>query len=204
MQSGFWRPTLSFDDSTSRSEGRHGRRRSRHGRHGILSSGDEIMSRRKFEAVDLQLVILAFLADRSAHGYELIKTIEERSSGFYTPSPGVIYPALTYLSEVGHASVEQVGTRKLYSITAEGKSFLASNRADADAILDALSRIGSRMDEVRDAFAGVGDSDSGADEIYNARLALREAIRRKRGCDPKEARRIVAILNRATTDILSK
>jgi DNA-binding PadR family transcriptional regulator len=100
--------------------------------------------------------------------------------------------------------VEQVGTRKLYSITAEGKSFLASNRADADAILDALSRIGSRMDEVRDAFAGVGDSDSGADEIYNARLALREAIRRKRGCDPKEARRIVAILNRATTDILSK
>ena len=55
--------------------------------------------------------------------------------------------------------MEQVGTRKLYSITAEGKSFLASNRADADAILDALSRIGSRMDEVRDAFAGVGDSD---------------------------------------------
>jgi DNA-binding PadR family transcriptional regulator len=195
---------MSFDDSTSRSEGRHGRRRTRHGRHGILGSGDEIMSGRKFEAVDLQLVILAFLADRPAHGYELIKTIEERSGGFYTPSPGVIYPALTYLSEVGHASVEQVGTRKLYSITAEGKSFLASNRADADAILDALSRIGSRMDEVRDAFAGVGDSDSGADEIYNARLALREAIRRKRGCDPKEVRRIVEILNRATTDILSK
>ena len=195
---------MSFDDSTSRSEGRHGRRRTRHGRHGILGSGDEIMSRRKFEAVDLQLVILAFLADRSAHGYELIKTIEERSSGFYTPSPGVIYPALTYLSEVGHASVEQAGTRKLYSITAEGKSFLATNRADADAILDALSRIGSRMDEVRDAFAGVGDSDSGADEIYNARLALREAIRRKRGCDPKEARRIVEIINRATADILSK
>ena len=195
---------MSFDDSTSRSEGRHGRRRTRHGRHGILGGGDEIMSRRKFEAVDLQLVILAFLADRPSHGYELIKTIEERSGGFYTPSPGVIYPALTYLSEVGHASVEQVGTRKLYSITAEGKSFLASNRAYADAILDTLSRIGSRMDEVRDAFAGVGDSDSGADEIYNARLALREAIRRKRGCDPKEARRIVAILNRATTDILSK
>ena len=120
---------MSLNDSTSRSERRHGRRRTRHGRHGILGSGDEIMSRRKFEAVDLQLVILAFLADRPAHGYELIKTIEERSGGFYTPSPGVIYPALTYLSEVGHASVEQAGTRKLYSITAEGKSFLASNRA---------------------------------------------------------------------------
>ena len=97
-----------YDDSTSRPEGRHARRRSRHRRHGIW--GDEFTSGRKFEAADLQLVILAFLAERPAHGYELIKTIEERSGGFYTPSPGVIYPALTYLSEIGHASVEQAGT----------------------------------------------------------------------------------------------
>ena len=192
-------------DSTSNLGNHRGRRCLRHRRHGIFGSGDDFTSGRKFEAVDLQLVILAFLAERPAHGYELIKTTEERSGGFYTPSPGVIYPALTYLSEIGHATVEQDGARKLYSITAEGKSYLASNRADADAILDALSRIGSRMDEVRDAFAGVGDSDSGAsDEIRQARLALRDAIRRKRGCDPKEARRIAEILNRATTDILSK
>ncbi len=194
-----------YDDSTSRSRSRHGRRRTRHGRHGVLGDGDEFTSGRKFEAVDLQLVILTFLAERPSHGYELIKTIEDRSSGFYTPSPGVIYPALSYLSEVGHASVEQAGTRKLYSITAEGKSYLASNRAFADAILDTLSQIGSRMDDVREAFAGVGDLESGAsDEIHRARHALRDAIRRKRGCDPKEARRIAGILNRATADILSK
>jgi DNA-binding PadR family transcriptional regulator len=194
-----------FDDSTARSGGRRGRRHSRHGRHGILGRGDEFPRGRRLDSNDLQLIILAFLAERPSHGYELIKTIEERSGGFYTPSPGVIYPALTYLSEIGHASVEQEGTRKLYNITAEGKAHLASNRAAADAILDALSRIGSRMDDVRDAFAGVGDSDSGAsDEIHSARHALREAIRRKRGCDPKEARRIVGILNRATADILSK
>jgi hypothetical protein len=61
------------------------------------------------------------------------------------------------------------------------------------------------MDDVRDAFAGVRDADSGAsDEIHGARHALRDAIRRKRGCDPHEARRIVGILNRATADILSK
>jgi hypothetical protein len=61
------------------------------------------------------------------------------------------------------------------------------------------------MDDVREAFAGVGDSDSGpSDEIHRARHALREAIRRKRGCDPNEARRIAGILNRATADILSK
>jgi DNA-binding PadR family transcriptional regulator len=194
-----------FDDSTARSGGRRGRRHSRHGRHGILGRGDEFPRGRRLDSNDLQLIILAFLAERPSHGYELIKTIEERSGGFYTPSPGVIYPALTYLSEIGHASVEQEGTRKLYNITAEGKAHLASNRAAADAIFDALSRIGSRMDDVRDAFAGVGDSDSGAsDEIHSARHALREAIRRKRGCDPKEARRIVGILNRATADILSK
>ena len=196
---------MSYDDSTSCSEGRHGRRSTRHGRHGILGGRDEFTSGRKFEAVDLQLVILALLAGRPAHGYELIKTIEERSGGFYTPSPGVIYPALTYLSEFGHASVEQEGTRKLYSITAFGKAHLAANRAAADAILDTLSRIGSRMDDVREAFAGVGDSDSGgSDEIHRARQVLRDAIRRKRGCGPDEARRIVGILNRATADILSK
>ena len=190
-------------DSTSHLGNRRGPRRSRHGRRGILGSGDDFTSGRKFEAVDLQLVILAFLAERPAHGYELIKTIEERSGGFYTPSPGVIYPALTYLSEIGHATVEQAGTRKLYSITAEGKAYLVCNRASADAILDALSRIGSRMDDVREALAGVGDPDSGpSDEIRHARLSLRDAIRRKRGCDPKEARRIAGILNRATADIL--
>ena len=183
---------MSYDDSSSRSGGRDRRRRTRHGRHGILGCGDEFTSGRKFEAVDLQLVILAFLAERPAHGYELIKTIEERSGGFYTPSPGVIYPALTYLSEIGYASVEQSGTRKLYSITALGKAHLASNRASADAILDTLLRIGSRMDDVRDAFAGVGDSDSGpSDEIRLARLALRDAIRRKRGCDPGDRKSVV-------------
>ena len=196
---------MSNDNRESRRGGHRRRHGSRHGRHRILGSGDEFTSGRKLEAADLQLVILAVLAERPAHGYELIKMIEERSGGFYTPSPGVIYPALTYLSDIGHASVEQAGTRKLYSITTEGTSHLESNRASVDSMLDTLSRIGRRMDDVRDAFAGVGDADSGAsDEIHGARHALRDAIRRKRGCDPHEARRIVGILNRATADILSK
>jgi len=196
---------MSYDNLRSRREGHDHRHGSRHGRHRILGSRDEFTRGRKFEAADLQLVILSILAEHSAHGYELIKTIEERSGGFYTPSPGVIYPALTYLSDIGHASVEQAGTRKLYTITDEGKSHLASNRASVDAILDTLSRIGGRMDDVRDAFAGVDDADAGgSDEIRRARHALRDAIRRKRGCDSHEARRLVGILDRATADILSK
>jgi len=165
--------------------------------------GGDFPGGRKLGSKELQLVILALLAERPAHGYELIKAIEERSGGFYTPSPGMIYPALTYLNEIGHASIEQEGARKLYSITAEGQSYLASNRATADAILDALSRIGGRMSEVREAFAGFGESEAGgSEEVHRARHALKDALRRKRGCDAGEAKRIADILNRATAEIL--
>jgi DNA-binding PadR family transcriptional regulator len=170
---------------------------------GFLGSrgGGDFRWARKLGAKDLQLLILAVLGERPAHGYELIKTVEERSGGFYSPSPGMIYPALTYLDEIGHASIEQEGTRKLYRITTEGQAYLASNRAAADAILESLSRIGSRMDDVRDAFAGVDDSDA-SDEIHGARHALKDALRRKRGCDGREAKRIAQILKRAATEIL--
>ena len=74
---------------------------------------------------------------------------------------------------------------------------------DVSAILDGLARIGGRMDDVREAFAGVGDLDGGAsDELHRARHTLNHALYRKRGCDAKEARRIAKILNRATNDIL--
>jgi DNA-binding PadR family transcriptional regulator len=186
-------------------DGYHGRHGFGHGGHGFLGGrgGGDFRWARKLGSKDLQLLILALLGERPAHGYELIKTIEERSGGFYSPSPGMIYPALTLLDEIGHASIEQEGSRKLYRITAEGQSHLDANRAAADAILEALSRIGGRMDDVREAFAGVGDSDAGAsDEIHRARYALKDALRRKHGCDPKEAKRIAQILNRATSDIL--
>ena len=91
-------------------------------------AGGDFPGGRKLDAIDIQLVILALLAEQPAHGYELIKTLEERSGGFYTPSPGVIYPALTYLHEIGHTSVEQQGTRKLYSITPQGKAHLEASR----------------------------------------------------------------------------
>jgi len=195
-----------FSARFGRGFGRHGGRHgSRHGRHRFMGGfgGGDFPGGRKLDAIDIQLVILALLAEHPAHGYELIKTIEDRSGGFYVPSPGVVYPALTYLNEIGHASVEQQGTRKLYSITADGQAHLAAHRVSAEAILDALSRIGGRMEQVREAFAGVGDFDGGAsDELHRARHALKHALHRKRGCDLDEARRIVKILDRATEEIL--
>src|ERR1700723_3406339 len=109
---------------------------------GFGRGGGGFRTGRKFASADLHLIILALLEDKPRHGYEIIKALEERSGGFYTPSPGMIYPALTLLEEIGHATIEQEGSRKLYRITPEGQSYLASNRVAADAILDALSRIG--------------------------------------------------------------
>lgn len=187
--------------------GRHGGHRFGRGGHGFFGrgGGGDFPGARRLSSQDLQLVILALLAENPAHGYELIKIIEERSDGFYTPSPGVIYPALTYLEEVGHSSVAQDGGRKLYSITPQGEAHLAEQRATADAILQALSRIGRRMDEVREAFAGIGDLDADAsDELHRARHNLKRALRSKHGSDSAEARRIAAILDRAAADILGK
>jgi DNA-binding PadR family transcriptional regulator len=158
---------------------------------------------RRLSSADLQLLILVLLEGQAAHGYELIKTIEERSGGFYSPSPGMIYPALTFLEEVGYAQSEHESTRKLYRITSEGRSHLSDHRVTADAILDALTRIGRRMDDVRDAFAGVGEVDGWAsDELHRARHRLKHALHRKRGCHAKEARRIAKILDHAAAEIL--
>jgi DNA-binding PadR family transcriptional regulator len=189
--------------------GRQGRGGHRFGRGGPgffgRGGGGDFPGSRRLSSQDLQLVILALLGEQPAHGYELIKTIEEKSDGFYSPSPGVIYPALTFLEEIGHASVTQDAARKLYSITEQGKAHLAENRATADTILEALSRIGRRMEEVREAFAGVSDLDGEAsDEMHRARHALKSALRQKRGSDAAEARRIAKILERAAAEILQQ
>ena len=185
---------------------RHGGHRPGHGsgRWGHRwGGGGDMPGARKLSASDLQLIILALLSEQPRHGYELIKLLEERSGGFYSPSPGVIYPALTYLEEIGFANVEPDGARKLYLITEQGKAHLEANRSTADAILDALARIGSRMDNVRNAFAGVDEEEAGgSDDIRQAYHALRHALKRKRGCDAAEARRIVQILDQASADIL--
>ena len=164
--------------------------------------GGGVPAGRKLSSADLQLVVLALLEQQPAHGYELIRAIDERSNGFYVPSPGVIYPALTYLEEIGHAAVEPDGNRKLYRLTDGGRAHLVANRASAEAVLNALGRIGSRMEQVREAFAGLDALDpDAADDLHRARHGLKQALMRTRGCTPVEARRIAAILERAAIDI---
>ena len=119
---------------------------------------------RKISSKDLQLLLLALVGEKPRHGYDLIKAIEELSNGFYSPSPGVIYPALTYLEEAGDAASEAEGTRKLYHLTEAGRATLLARRAEADGILDQLKEQGRRMDRVREAFSG---EESGEEEGFD-------------------------------------
>ena len=172
----------------------------RHGGFGLGGAG--FFAGRKLGSGDLQLVLLALLADRPGHGYELIKAIEERSGGFYTPSPGVVYPALTYLEEVGYASVAAEGSKKLYSVTAEGRAHLEQHRETADAILARLEFIGARMGRVREVVSGLEDDGLlGLHEVMQARRELKAALRGKRHASAAEKKRIVEILRRAAVEI---
>jgi len=167
--------------------------------------GDGFPSGRKLGSAELQLVLLSLLAEQPAHGYELIKMLEERSGGFYAPSPGMIYPALTYLDEIGHAAAAADGNRKLYTITDAGREHLAANKDQAEMILLALARIGGRMADIREAFSGLQDADPDAsDDLHHARHALKHALMRSRGASVEEARRIAKILKNATAEILKK
>ena len=167
---------------------------------------------RKLGGDDLQLVILALLAEQPYHGYELIKALEERSGGFYSPSPGMIYPALTYLEEIGHASVEAEGTRKLYRITDEGRAHLEANRRIVDTIFAQLAWVGAKMEHVRKVFAGEDPRSDERDdtprdwghELAEARRDLRSALGNLGAASTDEQRRVAAILQRAARDIRGK
>jgi DNA-binding PadR family transcriptional regulator len=164
---------------------------------------------RKLGSADLQLLILKLLAEKPRHGYEVIKELEERTKGFYVPSPGMVYPALTYLEEIGHATVQADGARKLYSITEPGREHLTLNLASADALIAQFGRVGERMDRLRQAMraeeSGEEDLDArhrgGHQELKRALHDLRFALAEKRRASAEEQQRVAAILRRAVEDI---
>ncbi|BCM93605.1 transcriptional regulator YqjI [Abditibacteriota bacterium] len=179
-------------------EGRHrhgGHGHGRHGRRGLHSG-------RKLSSSELQLLLLLVLAKQPSHGYELIKFLEERTDGFYVPSPGMVYPALTYLEEIGLALVQAEGTKKLYQLTSEGQVHLQQNQEAAEGILADLERVGAQMANARKAFAEGADDGESTEELEAARRGLRRAEREKAPYTPDEAKRIAGILERATADII--
>ena len=99
---------------------------------------------RPFDHGELRLVVLALLAEKPRHGYEIIKAIEDRFGGSYSPSPGVVYPTLTMLEELGHATVEEAEGKKRYTITEQGTAYLAANQAATDRAMGRMQDAGDR------------------------------------------------------------
>jgi DNA-binding PadR family transcriptional regulator len=150
-------------------------------------------------------VLLALLAERASYGYELIKALEERSDGFYSPSPGMVYPALTWLEEMSYASVTAEGVKKLYSITDAGRTYLTENEDAAEAMLNQLEHVGRKMGRLREALGGIDEDEEGDwRELATVRREMKRVLREKRRSSPEEKSRVIAILMQALEQIRGK
>ena len=88
----------------------------------------------RFHKGDLKYVILDLIKEKPRYGYEIIRALSERSHGFYSPSPGTVYPTLQMLEEMGYISPEQQDGKKVFAITDEGTQFLAEQADSAEQV----------------------------------------------------------------------
>jgi len=180
---------------------RHGPRGpfGRHGRHrGGVDDGEHLLKRLLGHG-DLRMVVLYFIEEKPRHGYELIKLIEAKSHGQYSPSPGVIYPTLTYLEDTGLVKTKELDEKKQYSITADGTAFLKENRENAEAILQRLEDIGKRRAAFEAESQGEPFTREDRSEIKNVFHALKAELRSSRFSNNKKE--ILQILKRALSEI---
>jgi DNA-binding PadR family transcriptional regulator len=176
--------------------------------------GDSFRIGRMLASGDLRLIALYFIELQPRHGYDLIKAIEEKTAGIYSPSPGVIYPALTFLEEAGYVTSTAEGNKRLYTITAEGRVHLNDNREAVESTLAHLGRIGEQVQKVRARWEEAErgwheapprpdrDMDDVEPEVNEARKDLKQAIKEAaKDRDPENQRRLADILRRAAEEI---
>jgi DNA-binding PadR family transcriptional regulator len=167
-----------------------------------MGGGDMMRAGRMLAQGDLQLIALALIAEQPRHGYEIIKVLEEKTSGWYSPSPGIVYPTLTYLEEVGYVTAQSEGSKRLYTITDEGRAHLEANRDLADTVLDRLSTIGERVARWRRMSGRDSDDRREVPPLVEAALSnLRAAAVTRLEADADAESRVVEILARAATEL---
>ncbi len=106
--------------------------------------------KRMFAQGELRLTLLLLIADRPRHGYELIKDIEELTSGDYTPSPGAVYPTLQLLADEGKIEeAEAEGAKKPFQATDEGRAELDERKDEVQRLMSRLAIHGKRSRDVR-------------------------------------------------------
>jgi DNA-binding PadR family transcriptional regulator len=148
---------------------------------------------RMFEQGDLRYVVLRLLEEKPRHGYEIIKALEERFNGAYAPSPGVVYPTLQLLEDLGYARiVPGAEGKKVYEITDAGRAHLAENRETVDSIFERIGKIVSHF--LDEPMAEVHGAFRRAAKATYARAS--DAV-----SDPAVLAQIVQILDRAAAEI---
>jgi DNA-binding PadR family transcriptional regulator len=187
--------------------GRHHRRRWHSfgfgDRHGI-GGGDIVRAGRMLAQGDLRLIALALIAEQPRHGYEIIKVLEEKTADWYSPSPGIVYPTLTYLEEVGYVTAQSEGAKKLYSITQEGRAHLEENRDFVDAVLSRLAAVGQKIGRMRRRQEDRDDERNApaVPPLVRAALTnLREVAAKRLEEDVDAEAKIVEVLVRAATEL---
>jgi DNA-binding PadR family transcriptional regulator len=145
-----------------------------------------------FESGEVKFVILRLIKEKPRHGYEVIKALEEKMGGCYTPSAGTVYPTLQLLEDQGYIKAVDTEGKKVYHITPEGEKFLEENR---DVLDDIIQRV---RDTVRD-FAGgsMGEVHSAFGKV--AKATFKRAWRR--GPEDPALKRVAEILSKAALDI---
>ena len=170
--------------------GRFGGRRGRGGPFGRHRGGPfGGRGPRMFDPGALRLVVLGLIAEEPRHGYDIIKALEAKFQGSYSPSPGAIYPMLQMLEEADLVVSEANGNKRRYSITEQGKAYLQENA-------DELSRINAQIDEVS---AEEGEISLG-DEVREVAKAVFMRLRRGQ-FTPEQARKVRDILRKMRRDI---
>ena len=187
--------------------GRSGRWRHRHGggsggRHGMGGGGMRRVGRMLAHG-DLRLLALALIDEQPRHGYEIIKVLEDKTEGWYSPSPGVVYPTLTWLEEVGYVTAQADGAKRLYSITGEGRAHLEQNRDFTNALLKRLEAVGERFGDR----GSREQRDDGGDRPRVPRLVraaldnLREVAAERLRNDADAEAKVVEALARAAAEL---
>jgi len=181
--------------------GHHGRG----GRPGGFGFSDDgrLPRGRKLSSDDLQLLLLALIGEQPSHGYELIRALDTRSGGFYVPSPGMMYPALAAMEDLGWVTIQLEGTRKRYALSDDGRAHLDANREHVDMLLARLQEAARKMELMRSALAEGEESGHGpgSPELAEARHALKRALATRAGASADEQARVAAILARAAAEI---
>ncbi|MDC8754161.1 helix-turn-helix transcriptional regulator [Erythrobacter sp. sf7] len=137
-----------WDSEESEGEGEDGRHRRRERRGRMFGQGE------------LRLALLALIAEQPAHGYELIKQIEEMTGGGYAPSPGAVYPTLQMLADEGQIEeAEAEGAKKPFAATDAGRAELEDRKDEVEELMRRLGRHATRAERMRspDLFRAMGN-----------------------------------------------